>query len=166
MLDDFNAAPAAELRDRLRACCAADAWIETITAGRPYPSEAALAEASDAATAALDDIGFAQALGGHPRIGERTAGRGGAWSRREQSGVDEAGARVRAAIAAANVEYERRFGHVYLVCATGRGGQELLAICRSRLGNSPGVERGVVLAELAQINRLRLTRLLRREEAR
>lgn len=160
MLDDFNAAPADELRGRLRACCAAGAWIEAVIAARPYPGEAALAEASDAATAALDDEGLAQALAGHPRIGERSSS---AWSRREQSGVARADAGVKAAMAAANAEYERRFGHVYLACATGRGAGELLAFCRARLGNSPEAERGVVLAELARINRLRLTKLLHPE---
>ena len=140
----------------LRACCAADAWIEAILAGRPYASAAELAETSDAATAALDDHGLGQALGGHPRIGERAAE---AWSRQEQAGVADAGAEVRAALAAANAEYERRFGHVYLVCATGRSAAELLAICQARLDNSPAVERAVVLGELAKINRLRLTKL-------
>jgi 2-oxo-4-hydroxy-4-carboxy-5-ureidoimidazoline decarboxylase len=166
VLEDFNAAPVAGLAEELRACCAAQAWIEAVTAGRPYPGEAALAAASDAATAALDDTGLAQALDGHPRIGERAAGADGARSRQEQSGVDGADAGLRAAIAAANVEYERRFGHVYLVCATGRSARELLEICRSRLGNAPAAERGIVLAELAAINRLRLTRLLHQEDAR
>src|SRR5205807_7159250 len=129
--------------------------IEAILAGRPYPSAAELAATSDAATAALDDIGLAQALGGHPRIGGRAAE---AWSRQEQAGVANAGAEVRAALAAANAEYERRFGHVYLVCATGRGAEEMLAICQARLDNTPEVERGVVLGELAKINRLRLAK--------
>lgn len=162
MLDDFNAAPAGELRGRLRACCAAGAWVEAIIAGRPYADEAALAQASDTATTMLDDLGLAQALAGHPRIGERTSS---TWSRREQSGVAGAGAQLRAEIAAANAEYERRFGHVYLVSAAGRDARELLSLCRSRLGNSPAEERGVVLAELATINRLRLTRLLSQEVA-
>lgn len=165
-LSGFNDAPAADLRVRLRACCAADAWIEAIAAGRPYPSSAALEAASDAATAALDDTGLAQALAGHPRIGSAPAARSPAadWSRREQSGVSGADADTRAALADANAAYERRFGYVYLVCATGRGAAELLAICRSRLDNSPEAERDVVLAELAAINRLRLTKLLHSEE--
>jgi 2-oxo-4-hydroxy-4-carboxy-5-ureidoimidazoline decarboxylase len=163
MLDAFNAAPAGEVRAQLRACCAATAWIEAMVAGRPYPDEAALAAASDTATAALDDTGLGQALAGHPRIGERAAG---AWSRREQSGMAAADADVRTAIAAANAEYEQRFGHVYLVCATGRDAAELLAICRARLGNSAETERGVVLGELAAINRLRLAKLLHPEETR
>jgi 2-oxo-4-hydroxy-4-carboxy-5-ureidoimidazoline decarboxylase len=64
-----------------------------------------------------------------------------------------------AALAEGNREYEARFGHVYLVCASGRSGEELLAVLRSRLGNDPATERRVVRAELGKINRLRLERL-------
>lgn len=162
MLDDFNAAPAAELRGRLKACCAADAWVEAVIAGRPYRDETALEEASDVATALLDETGLAQALAGHPRIGERPSGE---WSRKEQAGMDGADDDVRAAIADANAEYERRFGRVYLVCASGRSARQLLALCRARLGNSPETETRVTLAELAKINRLRLLKLLNREDA-
>lgn len=160
MLTALNAAAPARLWDRLRACCAADAWIEAIIAGRPYANEAALTHVSDTATARLDDTGLGQALDGHPRIGERAEG---GWSRQEQAGVAEADGAVRAALAAANAAYERRFGHVYLVCATGRDAADLLAICEGRLDNSAAAERTVVLVELAKINRLRLTKLLRRE---
>jgi 2-oxo-4-hydroxy-4-carboxy-5-ureidoimidazoline decarboxylase len=141
----------------LRACCAADSWVTALLDAQPYASEDELAAASDAATAALDEAGLAQALAGHPRIGERAES---AWSRQEQSGMADADARIRAELAAANAEYERRFGHVYLVCASGRSAAELLAVCRARLGNDPATERGVVLDELAKINRLRLTKLV------
>ena len=102
----------------------------------------------------------AYALAGHPRIGERCAH---ASSRREQSGVAGAGAQVLDALAAGNRAYEERFGHVYLVCANGRPAGELLAVLRGRLGNDPATERRVLRAELREINRLRLERLL--EEA-
>ncbi|MFN2559672.1 MAG: 2-oxo-4-hydroxy-4-carboxy-5-ureidoimidazoline decarboxylase [Jatrophihabitans sp.] len=164
MLDSFNsAADDEQLRASLRACCAAEAWVERIIAGRPYPSETALAETSDGATAALDDTGLAQALAGHPRIGARVDGREGTWSRQEQSGVADAGQDVRAQLVAANVAYEQRFGHVYLVCATGRSAEELLAVCRDRLENDAAAERDVVVTELAKINRLRLAKLLHPE---
>jgi 2-oxo-4-hydroxy-4-carboxy-5-ureidoimidazoline decarboxylase len=164
VLDSFNSAAADDrLRASLRACCAAESWVERIIAGRPYSSEGALAESSDDATAALDDTGLAQALAGHPRLG--TGGHVGAWSRQEQSGVASAGEDVRARLAAANAAYEQRFGHVYLVCATGRSADELLAVCEDRLNNDPVAERGVVLVELAKINRLRLGKLLHPEGA-
>ena len=163
-LAELNAAPdEAPLRDSLRACCTADSWVARMVADRPYADEAALYAASDEATAALDDAGLEQALAGHPRIGERTASHGRAWSQQEQSGVSGADAKVRAELAAANAAYETRFGHVYLVAATGKDADELLAIARSRLDNDPATERGVVLSELAKINRLRLAKLLHEE---
>ncbi len=159
-MDWFNDAPADELRTALRACCAADPWIDRLIDARPFADEDALATASDQATAELDDEGLAQALAGHPRIGERADG---AWSRQEQSGMSAADADTRAELAAANAEYERRFGHVYLVCATGLRAAELLAVCQARLGNDAATEHAVVLVELAKINRLRLDKLLHAE---
>jgi 2-oxo-4-hydroxy-4-carboxy-5-ureidoimidazoline decarboxylase len=164
MLHDFNrAADDERLRSALRECCAAGSWVDRIVAGRPYPDEAALLSASDAATAELDDAGLEQALAGHPRIGERVAAGHGEWSRQEQSGVAHAGADVRAELVDANAVYEQKFGHVYLVCATGKSAEEMLAICRSRLTNDADTELGVVRTELASINRLRLGKLLHPE---
>lgn len=147
-----------QLRDRLRACCAAPAWIQAVAAGRPYPDLDALDGASDRATALLSGSDLDQALAAHPRIGER-ADHGG-WSAQEQAGVSEADADVRTRLRQANVDYEQRFGHVYLVCATGRSAQEMLDLALERLHNDPATERGVVLSELAAINRLRLAKML------
>ena len=164
-VDTFDVAPEDQLRERLRSCCAAEAWVEKMVIGRPYRSEAALYAASDHATAELDAGGLEQALAGHPRIGGAAPAHGGdgrsaAWSQGEQARVATAGADVLGELAAANAAYEQRFGHVYLVCASGRSAAELLAICRARLENDPETERGVVLEELAKINRLRLGKLL------
>ena len=149
----------------LTACCSAQQWVDQVLAGRPYPDEESLLESSDAAISSLDRAALAEALGGHPRIGAAPGGAAHDWSRREQSCVTSAPAAVLAEIAAANAEYERRFGHVYLVCATGKSADELLAICRARLANDPVTEDGVVRAELAKITRIRLGRLLRPYDA-
>jgi 2-oxo-4-hydroxy-4-carboxy-5-ureidoimidazoline decarboxylase len=167
-LSSFNTAIDERLRPRLQSCCAAELWVQRVLEGRPYTSEAELLAASDEATVALDDAGLDQALAAHPRIGERRPAHGGgdragAWSRQEQAGVAGAEAELLAEIAAANAEYERRFAHVYLVCATGRSAAELLDVCRARLDNDPETERAVVLGELAKINRLRLSKLLSEE---
>jgi 2-oxo-4-hydroxy-4-carboxy-5-ureidoimidazoline decarboxylase len=157
----FNAEPdESRLRAELAACCAAPAWIAALLAGRPFADEEAVCAGSDAAIAELTDAELAEALRAHPRIGDRPAGPEGEWSRQEQAGTASAGATVRAELAEANAAYEQRFGHVYLVCATGRSAEELLAVCRSRLDNPPAAERAVVLGELAKISRLRLAKLL------
>lgn len=169
-LAEFNRASDEELRVGLSSCCASESWVARMLAERPYGDEAELFAVSDAATAALDSAGFEQALAGHPRIGERDARHGddartGSWSRQEQAGVADADAELLAELAAANVAYEQRFGHVYLVCASGRSAAELLDVCRGRLENDPATERAVALGELAKINRLRLIKLLSQEVA-
>jgi 2-oxo-4-hydroxy-4-carboxy-5-ureidoimidazoline decarboxylase len=128
-----------------------------MVAGRPYADRDLLHARSDELTARLDGVDLAAALAGHPRIGERSES---AWSRQEQAGTAAADARLRAELREVNAAYEQRFGHVYLVCATGKSAAELLAIARERLGNDAGVEQDVVRRELAAINRIRLDKLL------
>jgi 2-oxo-4-hydroxy-4-carboxy-5-ureidoimidazoline decarboxylase len=165
-LDRLNAAEVDEARTVLQACCVAAAWVEAMVSGRPYADESAVLAASDRAVAALDDSGLPEAVAGHPRIGERAQHEGAAWSRAEQSGAATGGERTSAELAEGNRRYEERFGHVYLVSAAGRSGQELLEILRGRLGNDPVTELAIVRTELAAINRGRLLRLIRPVEAR
>jgi 2-oxo-4-hydroxy-4-carboxy-5-ureidoimidazoline decarboxylase len=161
LLAEFNSARDDDhLRAVLAKCCAAQTWVTRIVAGRPYADRTALHRASDAATAQLDDAALAEALAGHPRIGDRPRE---AWSQQEQAAMSDADDHVRAQLAECNAAYEQRFGHVYLVCATGRTAAELRALCQARLGNDSGTERGVVLDELAKINRIRLDKLTAEE---
>jgi 2-oxo-4-hydroxy-4-carboxy-5-ureidoimidazoline decarboxylase len=151
-LAEFNTAEAAEVRPALTACLAVPRWVDAVLGGRPYARFDALLEAAAGATPLRRDE-VRDAIAAHPRIGEKPKGTGedAGWSRGEQSGVDNAGE-----FAAANAEYEKRFGHVFLVCAAGRSGAELLANLRSRLGNDPETELDVAGAELAKIAQLRL----------
>lgn len=147
----------APTEEQLRACCAAPAWSAAILAGRPFAGRAAVLAAADAAARSLSWEDVVIALNAHPRIGERPAGesREAGWSRQEQSAV-----RPDAALAAANRAYEERFGHVFLICASGRGGEEILAAARQRLTNDDETERAVVREELRKIALLRLERVL------
>jgi 2-oxo-4-hydroxy-4-carboxy-5-ureidoimidazoline decarboxylase len=142
----------------LLACCASRTWAREVAAGWPYPSKAALVAAGEAALARLSWDDVLEALAAHPRIGERPAGdsREAEWSRREQAGVTGADA----ALVEANVAYEQRFGHVFLIFASGRNVAEMLAAATERLGNDPATERAVVREELRRIVRLRLERRL------
>lgn len=163
----FAALPADVAERRLEACCAAPGWARSVIEGRPYPDREALRAAADVALAAQDWAGVEAALAAHPRIGERRSrgGREDAWSAREQRGAADADATTRAELAAANTAYQRRFGHVFLICASGLSAGQMLAALRSRLGNEPEPERGVVRAELGKIIRIRLDTLLAELEA-
>jgi 2-oxo-4-hydroxy-4-carboxy-5-ureidoimidazoline decarboxylase len=171
-LGRLNGLSADDARRELLACCAAPGWAAQVAAGRPYGSVDELVARSDAAVAGMTVDDLRAALDGHPRIGDRPASgpppgpehqagppdRG--WSRGEQAGLAGSGDEVRQGLADGNAAYERRFGHIYLVCAAGRTGAELLAVLRQRLQNDPETEWGVVRTELGKINALRLHKLL------
>ncbi|MEV6443465.1 2-oxo-4-hydroxy-4-carboxy-5-ureidoimidazoline decarboxylase [Amycolatopsis sp. NPDC051716] len=146
-LSDFNTADAGVVRPVLTACLAVPRWVDTLLDHRPYETRDALEAAADLPLSS-DEI--RQAMAAHPRIGEKPAE---GWARSEQSGVDNPDA-----FAAANAEYEAKFGHVYLVCASGRSGGELLEILRDRLGNDPATELAVAGRELLKIAGLRLAK--------
>ena len=151
-LTEFNTAEAGDVRPALIACLAVPRWVDAVLAGRPYTDLDALRAAADLP---LRDDEIRQAMAAHPRIGEkpRQLGTEAEWSRSEQSGVDNADE-----FAAANAEYEAKFGHVYLVCASGRSGDELLKVLRERLGNDPATELAVAGRELLKIAELRLAK--------
>ncbi|UQU67060.1 2-oxo-4-hydroxy-4-carboxy-5-ureidoimidazoline decarboxylase [Couchioplanes caeruleus] len=157
-VEAFNSLPAGELS----AVCAAPAWVTTMAAGRPYPSRQAIVAAADAALRGLSWPDVLVALSAHPRIGERAAGdsKEAAWSRREQSTAADADQATASALVEANRAYEEKFGHVFLIFASGRSRAEILAAARERLGNDEAAERPVVADQLRRIALLRLERLL------
>jgi 2-oxo-4-hydroxy-4-carboxy-5-ureidoimidazoline decarboxylase len=161
-LAEFNGLAAEAAERELAACNAAPRFVREVAAGRPYPTETALAETAATVAGGLSWDEVAVALVAHPRIGEQPAGGSveAASSRREQSAVTGADDEVKQALAEANRAYERRFGHVFLIRAAGRGPDEILAELTRRLGNDPAAERAETTAELAQITRLRVERLV------
>ena len=140
------------------ACCASASFAAAIAGGRPYRDPAALRDAVNAAFTALSWDDIVEAMNGHPRIGDRVPG--GGWSAAEQSGAASADNAARQALADGNLAYEQRFGHVFLICASGLSGQDMLDQLQARLGHGPEAERAVVREELLKITLLRLTRLL------
>jgi 2-oxo-4-hydroxy-4-carboxy-5-ureidoimidazoline decarboxylase len=162
-VDAFNALPAGRLEDDLRACCAAPAWGAAIIANRPYPDRHAILAAADAASSCLNWDDVRAGLDAHPRIGERAAGDSteASWSRTEQSAAARsADDTTKAQLIDANRAYEERFGHVFLVFASGRTQAEILQAARERLGNDEATERAIVKEQLRAIARLRLERVL------
>ena len=155
-LADLNALPARDFEELLLGSCAAPGWAHLVTRGRPYASPADLLAAAGAAWAAREPGDLDAAIAGHPRIGER---RLSGWSAGEQAGVGEDAA-VLAALADRNAAYEQRFGHVFLICATGRGPGSILAELHQRMANDPDTELTVTAAEIGKINELRLRKLV------
>jgi 2-oxo-4-hydroxy-4-carboxy-5-ureidoimidazoline decarboxylase len=160
---EFDAAPSSDAAAELVPCCASRRWVAHLVKGRPYASLERLITASDDTLGRLDWADIAEALAAHPRIGERAAGAGreSGWSRQEQSGTASMVEQTRQQLVEGNVAYEQRFGHVFLICATGLSAEQMLSSLRSRLHNDPVAEQTAVRGELAKIVRLRLAKAFR-----
>jgi OHCU decarboxylase len=154
----LNALPDQEARMELLACCGSRRWAARVSAGRPYADKEALLATADAAWDAATEADLREAFAAHPRIGEPE--RGGAQERREQAASADADDATRDALRECNRAYEERFGHIYLVFASGRSASDLLENLRSRLGNDPATELRVAAEEQRAITRLRLQKLL------
>ena len=160
-LPEFNAAPEDVASAMLVACCDVPSWVDAVRDGRPYADVAEALDQADKSARSFTPDDVDRALAAHPRIGEKAAGSGteAAWSRQEQSGVSR-DVETRVALAEANLAYEERFDRVFLICASGLSGNQILAALRSRLGNNAATESAVVADELRKIALLRLERLL------
>ena len=158
-LEEFNAASDEAVTATLLACCDVPSWAAAVRAGRPYADEHAVLRVADEAARALGPEDVDRALAAHPRIGERAegAGRSASWSRQEQSGVADG---TRQALLEGNRTYEDRFGRVFLICAAGLDGQQILRALRERLGHDDATEAAVVADELRKIALIRLRKAL------
>jgi 2-oxo-4-hydroxy-4-carboxy-5-ureidoimidazoline decarboxylase len=162
ILDDLDEADAAT---RLRVCCGSHRWVEGMLAARPFGTAERARKRADEIWNGLAPEDWLEAFDHHPRIGERKAAvaqdaTGAALSSQEQHRVTDAGRAVLEQLAQVNQEYERRFGYIYIVCASGRSAGELLSIARGRLGNDSDVELRIAADEQRKIMQLRLAKLL------
>jgi allantoicase len=140
----------------LHRVCGSQRWVSAFANERPFASWDAMSHAARRIWLALDEHGWLEAFAAHPRIGERKAG----WSQQEQSGTRGAADETMRALAEGNRAYEEKFGFVYLVCATGRTADEMLANLRERMPHDRASELRIAAEEQAKIMELRLEKLV------
>lgn len=162
--------PDDEARAALLACCGSARWAERMLSQRPFRDRDDVFDSADRIWWDLAEADWLEAFAAHPRIGGTGApGHGGTaseWSAKEQASVADAADEVKEQLAEANAEYERRFGFIYIVCATGKSAEEMLALCRTRLANEPAAELQVAAGEQAKITALRLEKYMGAHEGR
>ncbi|MGW6456915.1 2-oxo-4-hydroxy-4-carboxy-5-ureidoimidazoline decarboxylase [Streptomyces sp. NPDC055078] len=154
----FDAPADTDLIAALHEVCAGRAWVSGVLDRGPYATTAALLAASDAATAGLTTGELLEAMAGHPPIGRPEPG--DPVSAGEQSGLAGSPDGLKAELLELNLAYQRRFGHVFLICATGLTGEQMRDAVRVRIRNSPEREREIARTELGRINRIRLARFI------
>ena len=160
----INELSAEAARDAFHKCCGCDHWADAMTRARPYLDEAALNKQVQRAFSEMGREDWLQAFAAHPKIGDIESLRQKyastkAWAQGEQYGVNGANDEVLHGLAAGNAEYEKRYGHIFIVCATGKTAAEMLAILNSRLRNDIQTEFQNAAEEQLKITMLRLEKL-------
>lgn len=161
----LNDLPADEAADALLQCCGSERWAREMCATRPFANAKALLDAADRTWWSLPREDWLAAFRAHPKIGETRAAatvgaRSAGWSGEEQAGVSAAGDTA-CILRELNAEYERRFGHIFIICATARSAADIVANLRQRLSHDPDSELRIAAEEQRRITHLRLHKLLR-----
>ena len=161
---EINAWVPAAAHDAFSRCCHSTRWAAAMVAARPFTSEADLLAQAVRFWWTLDPADWREAFAGHPRIGDREALRGkfpttAAWAAGEQAGALSAPDSVLEDLAVKNREYETRFGYIFIVCATGKTAEEMLAMLNDRLQNEAVRELTIAAREQMRITEIRLGRI-------
>lgn len=157
-IEDLNHTGSEIAQNAFLACCGSRAWADAMTSRRPYADPAALRKAAEQIWWSLKRSDWLEAFAAHPKIGEKKPD--AKWSENEQSGMARASETTAGAIARLNNEYEARFGWIFIVCATGKSGDEMLHLLKARLGNDSEAELVIAAGEQLKITQLRLQKLV------
>ncbi|MEO8706253.1 MAG: allantoicase [Kofleriaceae bacterium] len=165
--------PVDAARAALRKCCGSSKWADAMLARRPFEDVPALLRIAERIWWSLAEADHREAFAAHPKIGEAKVppGRPGdsrpidaettaRWTRDEQKGAAGASVETASLLARGNREYEAKHGFIFIVCATGRSAETMLADLNDRLDNPTAEELRTAAEEQAKITRLRLHKLI------
>lgn len=153
-LATLNQLTPTELYSILQQCCGAHAWVEKMCADFPMPDKATLLTTAQRHWDNCSPADGLEAFSHHPRIGDRPT------LHQEQAGVVDASSAVLQALVLGNNLYEKHFGYIFIVSASGRSAEEMLSLLNDRLNNPPDEEIKIAMAEQGKITQLRLEKLL------
>jgi 2-oxo-4-hydroxy-4-carboxy-5-ureidoimidazoline decarboxylase len=165
-LSELNNLPKPALAEALQKCCGSTMWTENMVAQFPVVDAKALMDEATIQWNQLSEADWREAFTHHPKIGGNVEAlrakfaSTSQWAEGEQASVKEASQATLEALATGNENYERRFGYIFIVCATGKTADEMLALLQARLPNKPEDEILIAAGEQDKITRIRLEKLL------
>jgi allantoicase len=139
-------------RQKFHECCASRRWADDMTSSRPFASWQAVEETAAELWKQCTRDDMLEAFAAHRKIGDHQGAE-------EQAAVRTAPVATLDELSTLNQTYAARFGHIYIVCATGKSGDEMLELLRQRLGNDPEEEFAIAAEEQRLITQLRLRKL-------
>ena len=165
-LSELNNLPKLALAEALQTCCGSTAWVENMLAAFPVSDAETLLNEAKTAWNKLNEADWREAFTHHPKIGSDVEAlrakfaSTGTWAEGEQAAVKEASQATLGVLAAGNEEYERKFGYIFIVCATGKSAAEMLVLLQARLPNKPEDEILIAMGEQDKITLIRFEKLL------
>jgi OHCU decarboxylase len=163
-LEQLNAASNDDAHAALLRCCGSDKWALRMIEARPFRNMEEVRSMADRIWSTLEADDWLEAFAAHPKIGEKKTSRStsvaNGWAEQEQSGASRASQLAQAALKKANHEYEEKFGFIYIVCATGKSADEMLALLNERLQNDSYSELRIAADEQRRITQIRLDKLI------
>jgi 2-oxo-4-hydroxy-4-carboxy-5-ureidoimidazoline decarboxylase len=151
-----------EAEQALRRCCGASRWVAGMLERRPFGSDTHLRTCAAEVWAQMGPDDYLEAFSHHPRIGASVGSlrakfaNTASLSAAEQAGALTASEAELEALRDANSRYEARFGHIFIVCASGKSAAQMLELLEARLGNDPETELRIAAAQQHEITCLRL----------
>ncbi|MBX2989680.1 MAG: 2-oxo-4-hydroxy-4-carboxy-5-ureidoimidazoline decarboxylase [Bacteroidetes bacterium] len=163
-LRELNSLSTATAMDELRRCCGSTRWVKQMAECRPFSTQDQVLAAADEIWQSLSESDWKEAFARHPKIGDVTSlqkqlSSTARWASSEQASVATASENILRSLADGNQQYEVKFGYIFIVCATGKSANEMLAILNRRMSNPPDKEILIAASEQASITRLRLQKL-------
>ena len=166
LVEFLNGKTNKELETMFLRCCGSTHWAKRMADSIPFSSDSDLHKTAIQIWKSLDKDDYLEAFKAHPQIGASVAElrkkfqTTSNWSSGEQSGMQSASEDTIQALKVANAQYLERFGYIFIVCATGKSADEMLAIIQERLPNAPEVELPIAAFEQQKITTIRLEKLL------
>jgi 2-oxo-4-hydroxy-4-carboxy-5-ureidoimidazoline decarboxylase len=164
-IEALNTLTPSEANKQFELCCGASNWVEKMNQNRPFHDKKELFQKAESIWLSLSSEDWLEAFTHHPKIGNINSLRKKfqntkSISKNEQSGVNNATESTLKDLAESNQLYEDKFGFIFIVCATGKSSDEMLALIKMRLNNNAKIEMQNAAKEQNKITQLRLKTLL------
>lgn len=163
-LTEFNLLPAAIKSEKLFQCCGCTRWVENMLQQFPYKSINVIKINSDLIWYGLDIKDWLEAFTHHPKIGdikslEEKFATTKKWAAGEQSSVAAASHETLLQLKNGNEAYEKKFGFIFIVCATGKSATEMLHMLKQRMKNGIEAEIKIAAEEQNKITHIRIDKI-------
>jgi len=152
-------------KEDLTKCCGSEKWVNKMVSNSPFYSKDELFGVSNKIWNSLNKEDWLEAFSYHPKIGDINSLKEKFFSTKhlaenEQSGVNEASIHCLTELAKYNEDYEKKFGYIFIVCASGKSADEMLDLIKQRINNNPEDEIKIAIEEQNKITKLRLEKFI------